>query len=298
MSQSHANRLPDFLAVGPQRTGTTWLHRALLGHVGLPEKVKETGYWDVNYERGLDWYLKNFRHCDPALPMGEICGCFGNQQSRKRIHQQIPNCKIIVSLRDPVERAYSHYKLMRRSAYTKATFEQVLDTRPHIVGANRYAFHLSDWFERFGRERVFVCLYDDLSATPQRYLDRICDFIGIAKIPLETIPGLHNKVHTIERQPRSHKLAQNARHVRVWLNVNRAYRTVNLLERAGVWGFCFGGGAPYPSLTPEQDARLRERFLPEVEATEKLLGLDLSAWKRPRARRDSSAPRTEAIGAN
>jgi hypothetical protein len=58
---------------------------------------------------------------------------------------------------------------------------------------------------------------------------------------------------------------------------------MSALERAGVWEFCQGRGEPYPRLTPEQEARLRERYRPEVEALEELLAIDLSAWKMPRA---------------
>ena len=50
-----------------------------------------------------------------------------------------------------------------------------------------------------------------------------------------------------------------------------------------MWEFCGGRGEPYPRLTIEQEERLRERYLPEVEALEELLGIDLSAWKKPRA---------------
>jgi hypothetical protein len=57
---------------------------------------------------------------------------------------------------------------------------------------------------------------------------------------------------------------------------------IDLLERSGVWDFCYGRGDLYPPLTPEQDARLRARFLPEVEALEEMLLIDLTAWKKPR----------------
>ncbi|MGC1189739.1 MAG: hypothetical protein WA861_04085, partial [Candidatus Binatus sp.] len=62
-----------------------------------------------------------------------------------------------------------------------------------------------------------------------------------------------------------------------------------LLERAGVWNFCYGRGEPFGRLTPEQEQRLRERYLPEVEALEELLRIDLAAWKKPDARRATVA---------
>ena len=290
------NRLPDFLGVGPPRTGTTWLHRALVGRVGLPARVKEINFFDVYYDKGMDWYRSHFQHCDPALPMGEVCNYFAFPKARERIQAHMPRCKIIVSLRDPVERAYSHYKLMRCRAYTKAGLEDFLATRPQVTGANRYAFHLADWFARFGREQVLVLLYDDLRKDQQAYFDRVCDFLGIARASLAGAKGLHDSVNSFSTMPRSHKLAQNARHVRVYLKRNRAYRTINLLDRIGAWEFCFGGGELYPRLTPEQDARVRARFAPEVEALEELLKIDLSAWKRTSAP-SVAAPAARAFAA-
>ncbi|MGA3229524.1 MAG: sulfotransferase domain-containing protein [Candidatus Binatus sp.] len=278
-------RLPEFIAVGPPRTGTTWLHQRLEGHVGLPARVKETNFFDSYYEHGLDWYLSHFKRCDPALPVGEVCTYFAIPAARERIQRHIPDCRIIVTLRDPVARTYSYYKLMRWMAYTRDTFENVLATRPHVSEVNRYAFHLNDWFERFGRERVLVLLYDDLRADPQGFLDRVCDFIGIGRIALAGENLDDDSVNAVRRQPRSYKLAQNGRHMRVWMKSRRMHRTHNFLESLGFWEFCAGRGADFPPLTLEQDARVRARYRQEVEAIEKLIGRDLSAWKIPRGER-------------
>jgi len=70
-----------------------------------------------------------------------------------------------------------------------------------------------------------------------------------------------------------------------WLQGHQAYGVSNALERAGAWAYCYGRGAPFGRLTPEQEQGLRERYLPEVEALEELLEVDLSTWKRPQVRR-------------
>jgi hypothetical protein len=61
--------------------------------------------------------------------------------------------------------------------------------------------------------------------------------------------------------------------------VRRAYRVDRFLEYLGVWDFCFDGGEAFPPLNPELERRLKRRFLPEVEALERLIDRDLSAWK-------------------
>jgi hypothetical protein len=278
MKRNQTRRFPDFLAVGPPRTATTWLHRALTGRVGLPAHVKETNFFDVCYERGIDWYLEHFRDCPPELPMGEISCYFGSAVARERIQHHMPDAKIIVTLRDPVQRAYSAYKLMRCRAYTRAGFEEFLEQRPHVVRGTKYAYHLKDWIDRFGRDRVFVSFYEELK-DEQAYFDKVCAFIGIESTSLAEVGDLRKARNSFARAPRSHKLAQNARHLRIKLKRNGYYCTVNLLERIGVWDYCFGRGDPFGALSFEEDERVRKRFIREVEAVEDLLQIDLSDWK-------------------
>ncbi|HVI04483.1 MAG TPA: sulfotransferase domain-containing protein, partial [Sphingomicrobium sp.] len=120
MRSTHPARLPDFLVVGPPRTATTWLDGVLRGHVGLPAGVKETHFFARNYGRGIDWYKDHFTQAGQSQKLGEVCAAyFENPDARERIHLHVPNCKIICTLRDPVDRLYSYYKLMRQGGKTE-----------------------------------------------------------------------------------------------------------------------------------------------------------------------------------
>jgi hypothetical protein len=272
-------RLPDFIAVGPQRTGTTWLHQALTGHVGLP-LIKETDFFLKHFDKGLDWYLASFANCPPGRPMGEIDpNYFGDVQAYERIARVIPACKIIVSLRDPTERAWSGYRTMRRDAWTRVSFEETVARNDIIRESSRYAFHLGNLQRLFGADRVLVTFYDDLETDPQAYLDRICEFIGAPHIAVAGTQLATERVNTVTRAPRNRRLAQNARNARDWMLFHRWHRAIALLEAVGVWRFAFGGGEEFGAMDPEVERRLRERFRPEVEALEALTGRDLSAWK-------------------
>ena len=286
MSPTVKHRLPEIMGVGPGRTGTTWLHRVLEGHVDLPYGVKEVLYFTLFYDKGIDWYARHFRYATGERKIAEICPYFFNPEARDRIKTDLPNCKIIITLREPVDRIYSVYKNRRRSGWLRAgTLDEVLKARPQLGGGHNYAFHLKAWFDTFGRENVLVTTYDELREQPQSYLDRVTDFAGVGRISLSARPEIGRDVHTSARAPKSDRLASNARRLKYWLQGHQAYGVSALFERAGVWDFCFGRGEVYPRLTPEQDARLHEQFLPEVEALEELLGIDLSAWKKPRAPR-------------
>jgi len=271
-------RLPDFIGVGPIRTATTWLHEELKSHVGLPLS-KESRFFDWYYDRGLAWYASYFRDCPSDQPLGEFCPTyFQRQDVLDRVAHDIPHCKIIVTLRHPVDRAYSQYKLLRHGAYLgNVTFEEALVLNPAIADGSRYATHLIKWQQRFGPDKVLVCLYDDLRANEELYLKRICDFIGVPHV--RPVPLDKLTINSFESAPKSPLLARLALKIRLTLQHREYYRTIDLLERGGFFAFCRGRGEKYRPVPPETAKRLTEQLLPEVEALEKLINRDLSAWK-------------------
>lgn len=275
-----AVRLPDFIAVGPPRTATTWLHEVLKGHVCLPANRKETDFFTRFYDNGIDWYADYFRHCGSRIPVGELSPMyFASPLARERIARHLPQAKIICSFRDPVERAFSNYRLLRRNVFTKASFEQAATTRGDLIESSRYATHLAQWWEIFGRERVLVLIYDDLEADPQAFLDSVCDFIGISRFPVSDSRVGTERVHTVNTQPPNPRLAKIARDIVAWFVARRFHRAADVIRKNRVIKYMFEGGAPFPPPTPEVIARLREYYRPEVEKLEQLIGRDLSAWK-------------------
>jgi len=278
-------RLPDVIGVGPPRTGSTWLYNALRDAVDMPEGVKEPQFFSTFYDKGIGWYGRHFRNASGARPIAEISPpYFFFPLAPERIKAQLPKCKIVATMRNPVDRIYSVYKLMRYYGWVRrGTLDEVLQARPDLGGGNRYAASLRTWFEAFGRENVLVTMYDELRDEPQAYLDRVCDFMGLERIALAPRRDLGSDMNSFARAPRSRRLAVNAGKLMYRLKGRQAYGVINLLERSGVWAFCGGRGEPYPRLTREQEDRLRERYVPEVEALEEMLDVDLSAWKQPRA---------------
>ncbi|HXW84808.1 MAG TPA: sulfotransferase domain-containing protein, partial [Candidatus Binataceae bacterium] len=276
-------RRPEFLAVGPPRTATTWLDQALRGHVGLPANRKETDFFKRNYARGIDWYLDYFRDCPPDLPCGEVCPTlFQLPEARERVVRDFPEMRIIVTLRDPVARAYSYYRFMRKLAWVSTGFEEAVESRRDIRDGNRYAHHIREWQRLFGADRVLVLINDDLRISAQGYIDRFCDFVGAPRFRLDESISISDEVNGVARAPRNKLLAQAARQLRTWLGDHNWHGTNRSLERLGVWRFCQGGGQEFPPLDVATDARVRALFAAEVEQLERLIGRDLSAWRTPR----------------
>jgi len=286
MSVTRWGLLPDVIGIGPARTGTTWLHEKLSGRVDLPRSIKETKFFERFHARGINWYASLFRHCKGDRPIAEICPYLAGPHAPEWIAEVIPNCKFIVTLRDPVDRMYSHYRMMCGYAFTRLPVEEALKVDRLLAQGSSYASNLERWFAVFSPSNFLITWYEDLRQRPQAYLDRISDFIGIERVSLTQRRERRYLINSFDRAPRSFKLAQNARHLRIRLRERDWNRTANLLTRMGVWGWCAGGGAKFLPLSPEQDAHFRKLYLPEIEALEKLVECDLSAWK---SRRLSSA---------
>lgn len=278
-------RLPDFLVVGPPRTATTWLDDVLRSHVGLPAGVKETHFFARNYERGIDWYAAHFRHSDPSQKLGEVCAAyFENPNSRERIYQHLPDCKIVCTLRDPVDRLYSYYKLMRQGGKTELPFEEAIRSHSKMLEFSRYATILRGWHSTFGKTNVLVVLNDDLEADPQSYVDQVTQFIGVGSIKIAAPDTPQARRNAIETAPRSAALARAARKLRSTLGANGFYRARTFLDRAGVRRYCSEGGAPFGPVKPDTRLWLQQQLLREIEQLEQLIGRDLVAWKSNRSR--------------
>jgi hypothetical protein len=279
-AESSALRLPDFIGVGPPRTATTWLHETLTGHAVLPEGMKETNFFVSQYDKGLEWYASLFRDSNVGLPIGEFTpSYFGIPEARERIAATIPNCKIIITLRDPVERLFSHYRKGYEQAHFRGTFEDTLAARPDLLTWSCYADNVRCWYNSFGKENVIVLLYDQLKTDPQEFLNRVTQFIGIGRISLATVPRGSDHVNGISQMPRSQYLALLARTVRDRLERKGAFRVIRILARPRLRPILFGGGRPFPPLRPETEAKLRREFEKEIEKVEELLGYDLPLWR-------------------
>lgn len=294
MENLERRRLPSFFVVGPARTGSTWLHRVLTRHVGLPHGIKESNFFSTNHGRGFDWYYALFAGCPVTMPLGEICPeYFYHPAARERIATMIPGARITFTFRDPVERLYSHWKVLVHYGMTKASFAEAVadpDSPRHrkIFEASRYAHHFRSWREIFTHDRLLVMLYTDLKSDPQGYLDKFCDFVGAPRFRLDQTSAA-KRVFALDRAPLSHHLAQNARHLRFRLMNRRAFRTVSLLERVGLWQLLAAGGKRFPPLDRKLEEQLRNHFEPEVDELEKMIGRDLSAWRSSRAERGRGA---------
>lgn len=204
--------LPDFLVIGTQRGGTTSLFRYLSAHPHLIRPLrKETGYFSGRYDHGIEWYRSHFPLRSRLSGGGEkrrltfeaTPDYLLDPRAARRAADTLPEVKLVALLRNPVERAYSHYRHMVRLGFEDLGFNQAIEAEEercageweHAVAdrlarptnlfrysyciRGHYAEHLAPWLERFGRDRILILVSERLFTDTAAVYGEILEFIGM-----------------------------------------------------------------------------------------------------------------------
>jgi hypothetical protein len=178
---------PNFIYIGPDKAGSSWLHEVLLRHPQIfLSPAKDLYFFDRYYDRGLDWYLRQFDDARPEhLVVGEVCQDYlFHPEAPQRIADSLGSCRMMVTLRDPADRAFSSYLYMLRSGWEPGTFLQALAGQPMLLQHGSYATALERFTDRFGRDQIHVAVFDDLVADPQAFLDALTAWLDIESITM------------------------------------------------------------------------------------------------------------------
>lgn len=206
---------PDFLVIGTQKAGTTSLYQYLRAHpqVTAPAERKELHFFTMNYGKGLDWYLSHFppRHRRGGKLWFEATPDYlcHHEIAAERIRRDLGRPKLVVVLRDPVQRAWSAWKMWhgfqavpeRRRKADGRSFAQAIGeelcasgkaaTRPYYyLAMGRYAEQLATWFRLFGRDGLLILDHADMERDLHDFMNRICRFLDIAPMSRETTTAL------------------------------------------------------------------------------------------------------------
>ncbi len=181
--------VPHFVVIGSMRAGTTMVHDMLARIDGLcMARMKETDFFiaEKNYDRGLDWYMRQFSDldalCGEASPNYTKCDVFSGVA--ERLHKVNPEARLIYIVRDPIERAISQYNHSYMMGQDLPSPEVLLSSQvgEHILAASSYARQLEPWISVFGRDALLIVDFDALCKDPDRVVDEMCSFIGLDKV--------------------------------------------------------------------------------------------------------------------
>ena len=197
--------LPNALIIGAAKAGTTSLFDWLSQHPAVaPSRIKEVKYFDHNWSRGPAWYRAQFSPKRHDVILEASPNYLWNGFVPTRVRALLGSPKLIVLLRDPVDRAYSHYAMKVREGSETLSFEAALAAEPGrlarlaeratggdeavlgdherfaYAGGSLYADRLEPWFAVFPRESFLFIRAEDLFADPRRELARTLDFLGLS----------------------------------------------------------------------------------------------------------------------
>lgn len=245
--------LPNFLHIGAAKAASSWLWNVCKGHpeIYVPESPDNVNFFTVGYHRGLGWYEDTyFADVAEESAVGEFSNsymCY--RPALERIARHLPDVKLTMTLRDPVESMYlswahTHLKDKEYGFNGEKDVGIPLDKCLHhhghawfrlYVDPRMYGRHLSNIYELFPRENVFVMLYSDLQADEAGFLKPFYDFLDVDTSYESDLVGQ---------------------------DINPDSARVNM-ER---------------DLDADFRAELREVFRPDVEQLEEMIDRDLSEW--------------------
>lgn len=259
-----------FLVVGCERCGTTWIDAALRTHpdVFLPVQ-KQTYFFDRNFEEGPDWYLANFVETGDATAVGEVATGYCLPHAVPRMAALLPHARLIMAMRNPIDRAYSNY-MSRREQMGWTSMDDAIEKSPDLLERGHYAEQAEALLEHYDRSQIEFVFFDDLESDDRAYLRRILEFIGVdpdfessmigqAKNSA-MFPRARKFMHAVGLKPLLVRVSRSG----LGDSIRRARRRM--------------GGRAYTPLDEATRERLREHFKPWNERLAKLTGRDLGHW--------------------
>jgi len=230
-------RLPDFLIIGAAKSGTSYLNEILKLHpeIFMPV-IKEVHFFnnESEYFQGDQRYAKWFEYAKQDQIVGESTPVyFSNPKIPERIRSSLgPNLKLIVLLRDPVERAISHYKMSFQKGYHKTydflnDFHNSVDLVGGYANVGFYARSLSRYLDFFELENFLLIDFEDLSTRTSVVLNEVQDFLGLSHTDLHNEDYYRNKTH----YPKIRKLNKVLNSKNIFINSVRKILSPGVKEK-------------------------------------------------------------------
>lgn len=297
-------RFPDFFIIGAPKAGSSALWQALRchPHVYVPA-TKEPNYFAYKGQ-SIDFtcpgsehlrqtcitdesaYLGLFRDCPAGARAGEASvGYLSAPDAPAALAATVPTARLVVVLRHPVDRAFSHWTYMRQLGWEPiGDFAAAIAASSGRLAAGwrrawdylepgRYGKHLDRWFDHFDRSQLLVLFYEEWTSQPQDVLRVVCRHIGVE--PRDDLPVLKENATRGLRWPAIRRWmvsdSMPRRLARGLLPAGFRDRISRVVESANV--------GPKPRLDPEIRARLLDTYASDIDRLEAISGRDLSAWR-------------------
>lgn len=266
--------IPNFLVIGTQRSASTWLFNCLKEHpdVFVPEN-KDLEFFcnNKNYERGISYYSSFFDKANGYKAIGEISpDCLANESCPERIFLHLPDVKIIVILRNPIERAFSAYRKFI-FPQTGWSFEEAIERRPILLEYGLYYKQLQRYFTKFSRIQFQIFLYEDLVRSNLDVVNAVYKFLGVDSTITPSWIGRSSNVSSFPRLKKiinKYQLTWTLDLIKV-LRIDIIHRILQQ-KRKQKRGY---------KIKTKTRSKLVDYYRESNNNLSKLLDIDLSSWK-------------------
>lgn len=270
-------RLPDFIIAGAAKSATTWLQQSLMQAPRIAMPSHEPHFFSRRYSDGIDAYLAELGPAPPDILLGEKSNSYLTEPAAAgRIRQHVPDARLVFQLRDPVARAYSDYLMLLRRGTVGRDIARHLDPQraqtQRFLADGTYAQHLRRFYDLFDRDQILILRYEDILTAPQAQLDRFAAHLGLTETLAPPLAGRVKdaRAATVPRPLR--RLLAPFRPLLDPLRNTAPMRGLrNLVARRET----------YPPFDAKLKQAVTEFYAPEIDALERLTGMDFSIWRKP-----------------
>ncbi|MGC8521207.1 MAG: sulfotransferase domain-containing protein [Steroidobacteraceae bacterium] len=272
--------LPTFLYIGPDKAGSTWIFQLLQEHPGIfVAPSKDIYFFDRYFDRGLEWYESHFELASSRQAVGEISHDYLYSESACiRIRRLLPEVRLIVNLREPVQRAFSEFLYLRKMGMTMGDFREATREYPSIIRGSQYAAHLAMYLEHFPRHQLLIQRFENLTSDPSTFIRSVYSFIGVD--PEFQPKRLRDQVLPAARA-RSPAIARAVKNTAIGLRNMGLGRAVGSLKQSKLLNrvlFTAYSQDNRPKLSQHDLMWLRTIFRPDVDALGALTGENFDDW--------------------
>lgn len=290
---------PNFLYIGTSKAGSTWIFKLLCWHPQIyMYPGKDIGFFTREFAKGWDWYTSNFQPEAGHKVVGEIShSCLFSDEARDRIHASLPNAKMLVCLREPVERIFSQYLDGIKNGKITGSLDEELNRTTSLIKRSCYGTYLERYLELFPRDQIYITSFDRLVSEPDEFAKEIFEFLGVDALE---IPNKLKRKILPAGQPRVRSIAMAAK------KLAKLARSIGLVDLQGkakmsptVRNLLY---RPFtddsrPTIPPEIKTRLRGLMADEIRRLDAVAGTGFcQLWNYPpadgqvQARLESSLP--------
>jgi len=302
---NNRNKLPNFIIVGAAKSGTTSVDRYLRQHPDVYMCPQKEPYFfsfinkNIDFKGPYDDAMKNiivtdfekyksfFDNVTHQKAIGECSNSYlFFPHTAAEIKKYIPDCKIIIILRDPVERAFSHYAQHVMLGHEHLSFEEAIEREEErkkagwrwhyqYLAQSKYYEQVKRYYELFPKENILVLLFDDLKNDPKNFLIKLLKFIDVNP----SVDGIEFKIYNKTGMPKNRAVYN------FLYKKNNFRKTVGLFipksVKISIFKLIQNLNIDYnakPKIAEETRIQLKKYFKPDIEKLEKLLQKDLSNW--------------------